>query len=125
MVYSIILIILAAICNGVMDNITHHWSTSKLNKYNEKFWNPELSWKNKYIDNDPKKGYKKLFWKIEKPVALTDAWHLFKSLMIIFVCLAIVLYTPLIIFYIDFVILGILWNIIFNLFYDKILKKND
>lgn len=50
-----------------------------------------------------------------------DAWHLAKSLMVIFICLAIIFYKPLFPI-IDFCIFGICWNIFFNLGYNKIFK---
>lgn len=49
-----------------------------------------------------------------------DAWHLSKSLMIIFMALAIVIYTPVFNWLIDFILVGAVWNIVFNLCYNKL-----
>jgi len=112
-----------------MDVLVHHYPKSIFKNLNEKFWNGEISWKNKYIDYD--KGdlrLKKWFWNINKPVQFSDGWHLFKTLMIFFICLSVVLYVPLYNwhspiynFFIDFIIFGITWNVVFSLFYNKLL----
>ena len=111
---SLIFIILASVCNAIMDNLSHHWSKSKFNKLNPYFWNPELSWKNKYT--------------LSKyiPDTLTDAWHIFKGLMATLICFSIVLYTPMINNALDAVIIVIFGILTFNLFYNHILvnKKN-
>lgn len=124
MVYlSFIFLALASICNAVIDTLAHHHSVSVFKKYKTGFWADAtlVSWKNKYINNDTLQGRKKLFWKINLPVQFTDAWHLFKSLMIIFTVTSIIMYVPLINKIIDFCIIGIVWNLIFNLFYNVIL----
>jgi hypothetical protein len=55
-------ILLAAICNAVMDTITHHWDASIFKQLrNGMWWDPSISWKNKYVDRDPKLGFRKLF----------------------------------------------------------------
>lgn len=120
MVYSIIFFALAAICNAVMDVLTHHWDDCIFKQLKRsRYWNPSISWKNKYIDNDPGKPIKKIcFGLFDKP--FTDAWHLFKSLMVVFLALSAAFsFNQLALF----VILGIAWNCIFNIFYNHILVK--
>jgi hypothetical protein len=116
MVYSLIFWVLAAICNSVMDTLVHHYSTSVFKKLNSAVWNPEVSWKSAaYL---PYTKYK------------IDAWHLFKSAMIIFLALSIIsawIFGPPLLnvwwFYlITFVWLGVVWNGVFNLFYNHILR---
>jgi len=102
---SYIFLALASICNAIMDTLTHHFSQSIFRNKNGDFWNPNISWRvATYI---PYTKYK------------VDAWHLFKSSMIIFICLAIVFANKLNI--VDFVLLGTLWNIVFNIFYNHLL----
>ena len=128
---NFILFSLAAMCNAVMYTCTHHYSTSVFKNLNPKFWNAEISWRSKYIDNDPKMGRKKWFWGINYPVQISDSFHFFKSLMIIFICLTIstfdrdsafVEYNILSLFVI-ILIYGIIWNLTFSLFYNKVLRK--
>lgn len=70
--------VLAGMSEGVMDTLQFHYSNSIFyHLKNKLFWNPEISWKNKYKDGDPKKGEKFLF-STTLFVSLTDAWHLFK-----------------------------------------------
>lgn len=122
---SYLLVILAAFLNSVIDTLSHHHSTSVFKKYTTGFWSDAstTSWKNKYIGGNPLNGRRKLFWKINMPVQFTDAWHFFKSLMIILLIAAIVLYNPLFGIWIDFFALGFLWNMTFNFFYNVILRK--
>lgn len=49
---SILFVILASICNAVMDASSFHYDNSIFNKLNRKFWDGSISWKNKYIDYD-------------------------------------------------------------------------
>lgn len=132
----IILVVIIAICNAVMNTISHHYSSSIFTTYYQQFpasyWDPYYSWRNKYIDRDPKNGRVKLFWIINKPVQLTDAWHLFKSIMIVSMITAIVLGNtlPEICIFKEqwmnigvwILILGTLWNLTFSLFYKIILR---
>ncbi len=133
MIYiSLVCIMLAAICNAIMDTSTHHYNVSKLRTLNPKWWNGEISWRNKYIDGDVNKGRVKWFLGLNKPVQLTDAFHLFKMLMIIFICISIITFDACFVligchyhwysFLIMLGIYGFSWNIIFSLFYNKILK---
>ena len=86
---SIISFALAGIANGVMDTLQFHYSSS-IFPPKSLFWNPAISWRNKYKNGDPKEGPRfpgstTIF------VALTDGWHLMKALNLAFYRLAIVL----------------------------------
>ncbi len=128
---SIILIALAAICNAVMDICSHHYYFSVFTRFNGKYWNANVSWANKYVGGDPAYGRKKWFFGMFNiHVAFTDSWHLFKSLMIVFLISAIpfcptnelgienwMYYSAVIIAG------GTVWNLTFNLFYNHLLRK--
>lgn len=117
---------LAAACCAVMDTLQYHFYSSKiyytLRKPTQSYWwNPEFSWKNKYIDRYPPNGLRKWLW---FDVPFTDGWHTFKSLMIVFICVSVATFEPLIDSpIINIIIYGTAWNVIFNLFYNKILIK--
>lgn len=117
---------LAAACCAVMDTLQYHFYSSKiyytLRKPTQSYWwNPEFSWKNKYIDRYPPNGLRKWLW---FDVPFTDGWHTFKSLMIVFICISVATFEPLIDSpIINIIIYGTAWNVIFNLFYNKILIK--
>ena len=102
---SYIFLALASICNSIMDTLSHHFANSIFEHKNPKYWNPNVSWM--FANYLPYTKYK------------VDAWHLFKSAMIVFICLAIVFGNKLNI--IDFILLGTLWNIVFNIFYNHLL----
>jgi len=122
---SYILVIIGAFFNAVMDTLVHHHDTSIFKNYKIGFWADasDTSWKNKYIDGNPLKGRRKLFWIINIPSTFTDAWHLSKSTMIVLLITAIVLYNHVFGICIDFIVCGVLWNATFNFFYNIILRK--
>jgi hypothetical protein len=77
--------IFAGLSESVMDTLQFHYSNSIFYNFKNKlFWNPEISWKNKYKDGDPTEGPKFLF-STNLLVGLTDAWHLFKLLRTFFI----------------------------------------
>lgn len=133
MIYlSMVFIMLAAICNAIMDTSAQHFSTSIFKRLNPLFWNGEISWKNKYINGDPNQGRVKWFFGLVKPVQITDAFHFFKMLMIVFICLSVITFDKCLVlvncqytwynFLIILGVYGLLWNTIFSLFYNKILR---
>jgi len=104
---TLILWILAAAANGVMDCLENeNFFESILKNKKQSFWYKRESWKS---------GTKIFGYHI-------DMWHLSKSTMIILVAAAIVFYKPVFAWWIDFLILGAVWNIVFVLVYHKILK---
>lgn len=123
---SFILVGLAAIFNAVMDTLQFHYKQSMFTKYNSNWWNPAVSWKNKYEDWDNyRRVRKKIFifnlFYINYPIFLTDAWHFFKSSMVVCLGLAIICYKPFMTPIFDLVLIGVIWNIMFLLFYKKLL----
>ena len=106
---AFILIVIAAIANACMDRVETfiHFNDSVFRKLNPRFYSK--------MDSS-EHARKVLNYKI-------DFWHLCKSIMICSL-LAIpfvhnTLFHPLI----DYVIFGLLYNITFELFYSKILRK--
>ena len=132
---SLIFWCLAAACCAGMDTLQHHFYSSKIYYMRRKptqsyWWNPTYSWYNKYKGRNPQKGKIKWFWGLmDKPAFLTDGWHLFKSLMIVFICLSIafadgIYSNPKWYSYIVIVVMfGTVWNLTFNLFYNHILIR--
>lgn len=132
LILPIILYSLSGIADAVMDTIKDHYSVSIFSRFNEKYWNPSISWKNKYVNGKPENGFIKVNifgFKINKHVAFTDAWHLFKSIREVLIGLSITsgVYfgTQIGLFYtaLFLIVLGCVRNICFSLFYDKILKN--
>lgn len=128
--FSILFLALAAACNASMDVVSFHYDKSIFKNLKRQYFDPSLSWRNKYIKGNPDYGRKTIFWTmVTLHPAFTDFWHLMKSLMVIFICIALLFplehciknnYFNLISL---FVIYGFIWNMVFNLFYNKILKK--
>ena len=115
----------AGLSEAVMDTLQFHYYKSPFAKYNHQFWNPQLSWKNKYKKGDPSLGPKfpgstTIF------VSLTDGWHLFKLLrnLFLFVGLCLIAIPCLNINYIIiyFISARILYGISFQLLFKELGK---
>lgn len=72
----LILPILYGFFEGLMDKINFHYDSSRFSNYqNQSFFNPTISWKNKYKEDLKTPKFKgSTTWL----VFTTDAWHLFK-----------------------------------------------
>ena len=127
MIYiALTLLLLAGISEAIMDKLQFHYSLSVFSKFNPLFWNPEISWKNKWKNGDSLQGEK--FWLSSTLfVFTTDAWHLFKFFRNLFFFSAIhfvlwisfdfctsLLYTT---------VLRVGYGAMFCIFYNKILVK--
>ena len=101
-------VLLACLCNAGMDSLKVFYKTSFAKNWNKYFWNPALSWKNKYTT--------------KLPDALTDGWHLLKMLMLGFMMIAMsykvteILLTDLFLF----TVYAIVWNVSFPYMYYKL-----
>ena len=113
--WAIVFIAVYALCNSVMDALNFNFSKSIFNskKLNANFWNPQISWRNKYKDNDPSKG-DRFFLSSTLFVGFTDAWHLFKQTGLISLGLAIVLYNPIVNLWVDFLLLQLVRGVFFT-----------
>jgi hypothetical protein len=87
---SAVLLILVGLLNGLREQITFHYRDSLpyARGWDRQFWDPDKSWRNKYVDGNPMKGRRKfkLFgWRtpFNYWVQITDAYHLIKTLEII------------------------------------------
>jgi len=119
-----LLVFISGVAKAVMDTLQFHYSKSIFINRNEQFWNPLLSWKAKYINNNPVEGRKKWFNIITIPVFKSDAWHLFQSIFLTTLFASIVIYKPITEWVLlDFVILRSVFGLAFVLFYNKILIK--
>jgi hypothetical protein len=127
-----ILIIISGASEAVMDKLQFHWERSifPVNpiKYQPYFWDPKISWKNKWSDHTYKKpkflGSTTLF------VFTTDAWHLFKFIRNTSIFLA--MFCGMFIYDLSFLYIMImvvsgraLYGCSFVLFFNKILEFND
>jgi len=108
---SLFFFFLAGLCNAFMDSVDEgHFSNSIFRNWNPRFWYRWESWK--YA--------KRIF---SYPV---DAWHLAKSLMWTSISLGAIAYHkygPMFNSYLDFLIIGLIIMLTFNVFYNHIFKK--
>ncbi len=94
-ILSCLMLFFAGIANGAMDTLVHHFSISIFSKWNLQFWNPQISWVNKWSDTTSiDLSYKEeKFWGSSRWfVFLTDGWHLCKAIFLFFFVLAVVLF---------------------------------
>lgn len=103
---SIILLIAAATFKAVADTVDHHFDTSIFRRLEPRFWDRDIS----------SDRAKRIFnYKI-------DAWHISQSLMIVCMIAAAIFHEQRLAWYFELVIGGVIWNIVFNTFYNKILR---
>ncbi len=81
MIYILfILIVISGIAKSISDTVADHYDKSIFPKFKKPFfWNKEISWKNKYKNQEPQQGERFLF-STTIFVWLTDAWHLFNMI---------------------------------------------
>lgn len=119
---SAIFIVIAAICNAVMDKVQSHYSKSIFKDLNSKWWNPKESWKNKWKNGDPAQG-EAFLGSSTVFVLFTDSWHFFQFLFLSFLFLAVVSYVPMVNWVVDFIVYHIVLGMVFELFFAKIFAK--
>lgn len=66
-----VLLFVAGAAEGVMDHLQFHYSGS------DPFWQPDISWRNKYRNHDPAQG---MTFRGRYLVWTTDGWHAAKGL---------------------------------------------
>ena len=82
---------LAGLFNGVMDALQFHFDRTLFAdplRFDPQFWNPNLSWTNKYRDHEVANG-EAFFGSSTFLVFTTDGWHLAKFIMLKFFVLAV------------------------------------
>ena len=105
----------ASFFDSVLDILDFHFTESYFNKLNPKFWNPEISWQNKWKDLGT--GKEKFLGSSTIFVFVTDAWHLAKFLMIKCIVFAVITYHVIFNWWADGLIALSAWGIIFSVFY--------
>lgn len=117
-------VILAGVCKAVKDTLQFHYGNSIFSKLNPQYWNADVSWKNKYKEDlkTPK------FWGSTTIfVWLTDAWHLFDMLGVLFMffaCFFAVLSDFKVwAIYLSIFILFVVYHVIFEVFFRLFVKK--
>ncbi|MEI6020517.1 MAG: hypothetical protein WCR21_05255 [Bacteroidota bacterium] len=67
--------------DGTIESISYHYENGfkqRIPNANDKFWNPAVSWKNKYMNNDPIMG-PKFLGSTTIFACTTDAYHLLRT----------------------------------------------
>lgn len=133
MIYLLILLALllaiAMLCRSLVHTLLHHYGSLDA-KYDVKdeWWNPTISWKNKYVldeNNDLVLDENENPIRNKKMVQFSDAFHTFNTIELGAYCSIISILTALVfgiwwIGLIAFAITGTLMVLIFNLGYDKL-----
>ena len=138
MMSSIFFMMLAGIFNAGMDKMAFTFNKSIFSKFNPKYWDPSISWKNQWKQPlQPSKNHWYYFGLVKPPyeeafpystyflVFLTDGWHLFKTLMLFFIMLAVVNYKVMFGFWIDVVILYTAFTATFTAFYSYMFVRDN
>jgi hypothetical protein len=130
---SLLFIALAGFFNSIMDILFTNFEGSIFANLNPLFWNPQVSWKNKWAQpfSQPPEDkwyyfgfvppYKERFpYSSTIFVFLTDAWHLAKALMLLVIMLSVVTYVPLTTFWGDVILHYVVFTGVFTIFYSYV-----
>jgi hypothetical protein len=74
--------LVSGMIDGTVESINYHYEDGfklRCPKANNQFWNPAISWKNKYKNNDPAQG-PKFIGSDNVLVFTTDAYHMLRSI---------------------------------------------
>ena len=130
MITTLLLLALAGVFNAIMDGLKHHYYDGVFDKIGEKhkwfhYWAAPGSYKNKYKSRDPKQG-PAFFGSTTIFVFTTDAWHFFQMLWRTSFTLAVkphintdTVWDPMY----NFTLFSILYLVMFNVFYEYLLRK--
>ncbi len=81
---AVLLLLLWIAADAVQDTITFHYDQSVFHTVRPRqYFDPAISWRNKYKDGDPDKG-PRFFGSTTFLVWLTDFWHLLKFCKMLF-----------------------------------------
>lgn len=85
LIITAVLAFAASACKGVCDSLQFHYDTSLAADFdNQRFWDPDVSWENKYALSDEGELLRPLRPKhigsTTWLVWTTDAWHLFQTI---------------------------------------------
>jgi hypothetical protein len=129
--YILILVcwILAAVCNAVMDVLAFKYKYSIFSSRDPFYWNPGISWRNKYKSRKTSEG-PAFLGSTTFLVFTTDAWHLFQFLSNSFIVISMIMlmivpyefkhwyyYVAL------FIPFKVVWGVTFELFYSTIFRN--
>lgn len=73
--------LVSGMIDGTIESMTWHYEDGfkpRCPNVNDQFWNPAVSWTNKYKNHDPKQG-PKFFGSTNLFVYTTDAYHMLRS----------------------------------------------
>jgi uncharacterized membrane protein YbjE (DUF340 family) len=115
-----ILIFIIALSSAVMDTLKDKFSVSIFKNLNPYFWNPAESWKNKYKNRDKTQGKKYPEYLSGLTDSFSDAWHIFKFLIVVCIIIGFSIEKDFNIYYT--IIYWLEYGLVFKLFY-KILSK--
>jgi hypothetical protein len=118
-IWSYFFIALAAIFKALADAFenTPNFNESIFKRLDKKFWCKDVSW-----DYAKKITFKLPF--INKPIDSykIDSWHISITCMVCAIAGAVVAYRPHHEWWVHYISIGIIWNVVFVLFYHGIFK---
>jgi len=74
-------VLVSGMMDGTIESINYHYENgfkARFPKANDQFWNPAVSWKNKYRNGDPALG-RKFMGSTTALVFTTDAYHMLRT----------------------------------------------
>lgn len=113
---SLILIIIAGAAKGLMDRIRFHWGEApEWMREKSRYWNPDISWRNKYHNGIPSNG-SKFPMSTTLLVSLTDGWHLLQMIFLTSMSLSIAVLSNYH-WVLSYVVIRLVFGLFFTIFY--------
>ena len=114
-----ILLFISALAKAIQDKLQFHFEKSVfMSVKNPQYWNPVISWKNKYKNYDKTRG-ERFLGSSTIFVSLLDGWHLFGLIrdFSVIICFTIVTLNP------YYLLIYPLYRLVFHIFFTFVLTK--
>lgn len=129
MILTLIFLIIAFISKAICDTLNFHFSSSIFSKIKNKKiydWFDKPNSSNKMYKNGDWRQGESFFGSTTIFSFFIDAWHFFITVQLLSFILTITLYSdykPIFTWYLDTLIIYIIYGLVFELFYGKVFKK--
>ena len=109
-----VLMLLWIVCDTIQDIVAYNYDTSVFRNCNRKYFDPSVSWKNKYKNGNPNCG-ERFFGSTTFLVWLTDFWHLMKFVKMNLLWIVVAVTTIWWLYFVGIVFHGIIFEIAYRI----------
>ena len=123
-VLSVLMAVIAGVSKAVMDTLSFHFHKSIFNGINNQWFDPSISWKNKWKVYMKDKRVEKFMFSSTMFVFVTDAWHSSQALFLLAFSLSCYFSSPsFLIFLLNLVLFRVVFEICMRLFIHELVSS--